>query len=271
MFKSTRMLAEAGIMVGLSLALWYLNLGQLPQGGSISLQMLPLFVFSLRWGAGPGIVVGVAYGLLHSMQDMFVVHPLQYLLDYPIAFGLIGLSGLVRNLKITKTVSVLLAIIVLFGGIALQRYTVSNVQEINKQTAVLQEGMASGTATAGQIQEMKSQIADLNAKSRLFAVGGYVVLISSLLAFVAILYGTWKRTYSTPVEFAVLIGGLGRFVSHLLSGYIFFGQYVPQGMNPWVYSMVYNFLVVAPSTLLSLAVILMIWPSLEKASHANVN
>jgi len=35
MFKNTRMLAEAGIMVGLALALWYFNVGQLPQGGSI--------------------------------------------------------------------------------------------------------------------------------------------------------------------------------------------------------------------------------------------
>jgi len=68
-------------------------------------------------GAGPGIVVGMAYGFLHSLQDMFVIHPLQYLLDYPIAFGLIGLAGLVKNLRVNRVVSILLAIAILVSGV----------------------------------------------------------------------------------------------------------------------------------------------------------
>ena len=27
---------------------------------------------------------------------------------------------------------------------------------------------------------------------------------------------------------------------HLLSGAIFFGEYAPEGMNPWIYSAIYN-------------------------------
>jgi thiamine transporter ThiT len=267
MFKNTRMLAEAGIMVGLALALWYLNLGQLPQGGSISLQMLPLLVFALRWGAGPGIVVGVAYGFLHSLQDMFVVHPLQYLLDYPIAFGLVGLAGLVKNWHVGRIVSIILAVAILLGGVGLYTYTMQNTADLKLQVNKLEQEKA--TATPGTLPDLESQISDLKSKAQLFPVGGYVVLISSIIAFAAILYGSWKRTYATPVELGVLIGGCGRFVAHLLSGYFFFGYYAPEGMNPWFYSMVYNFLVVVPSTLLSLAVILMIWPSLEKASNVH--
>ncbi len=267
MFKNTRMLAEAGIMVGLAMALWYLNIGQLPQGGSISLQMLPLLVFALRWGAGPGVVVGVAYGFLHSLQDMFMVHPLQYLLDYPIAFGLIGLAGLVKNVRINRVVSVLLAVAILVGGILVFHYTMTSTAEVKAQVTQLEEQLA--VATPDEASELGEELKDLKSKAQLFPVGGYVVLASSILAFLAILYGSWRRTYTTPVELGVLLGGAGRFVGHLLSGYIFFGQYAPEGMNPWVYSLIYNFLVVAPSTLLALAVILIVWPPLEKAANVN--
>nr|MCR5025247.1 energy-coupled thiamine transporter ThiT [Lachnospiraceae bacterium] len=36
------------------------------------------------------------------------------------------------------------------------------------------------------------------------------------------------------------LGVLGRFVFSFLSGYIFFGDYAPEGMNPAVYSFLYN-------------------------------
>lgn len=267
MFKNTRMLAEAGIMVGLALALWYFNVGQLPQGGSISLQMLPLLVFALRWGAGPGIVVGMAYGFLHSLQDMFVIHPLQYLLDYPIAFGLIGLAGLVKNLRVNRVVSILLAIAILVSGVIIFHYTMVSTAEVKTQIAQLEQQLL--VASPDEKPQLEEELQDLKSKAQFFPVGGYVVLASSVIAFLAIGYGSWKRTYATPVELGALLGGAGRFLSHFLSGYVFFSQYAPEGMNPWVYSLIVNFLVVAPSTLLALVVILIIWPPLEKATNVN--
>lgn len=38
----------------------------------------------------------------------------------------------------------------------------------------------------------------------------------------------------------ILIAVLGRFCMHVLSGAIFFGDYAPEGMNPWIYSAGYN-------------------------------
>ena len=38
----------------------------------------------------------------------------------------------------------------------------------------------------------------------------------------------------------VVIGIFGRFVSHLLSGVIFFAEWTPEGMSPIVYSAIYN-------------------------------
>lgn len=63
-------------------------------GGTVSLNMLPIFVLALRRGLGPGMVAGALYGLVDVLVDPFVVHPAQFLLDYPVAYGLVGLSGL---------------------------------------------------------------------------------------------------------------------------------------------------------------------------------
>ena len=55
---------------------------------------------------------------------------------------------------------------------------------------------------------------------------------------------------------AVLTGGLGRFISHFLSGVIFFAQYAPEGQSPWIYSAIYNISYLLPSLLLSYIIII---------------
>ena len=47
-----------------------------------------------------GLLVGVIYGLLQAVQDPFIVHPAQFLLDYPIAFSAIAISGLLTDLNV---------------------------------------------------------------------------------------------------------------------------------------------------------------------------
>ena len=48
--QTIRMLCEGALMVALALVLGLLKPFELPQGGSISLEMLPLFIFIARWG-----------------------------------------------------------------------------------------------------------------------------------------------------------------------------------------------------------------------------
>lgn len=93
--KTTRMLAEGGIFIALALILGLIKLFELPQGGSISLEMLPLFLFCLRWGMSPGFVCCTAFGIL----QVFVQGAVSYgwvsiLLDYVVAFAFIALTGL---------------------------------------------------------------------------------------------------------------------------------------------------------------------------------
>jgi thiamine transporter len=110
-FRETRVLTEAAIAVALSFVLGLFVLFKMPFGGSVSLEMIPLILLSLRQGWKVGVVAGAAYGILDLALDPFVVHPLQLLLDYPLAFGVLGLAGLfkptVRGAVIGATVAVL--------------------------------------------------------------------------------------------------------------------------------------------------------------------
>lgn len=95
--QKVRILVETGVMLGLAFVLSYFRVGQMPQGGSVSLQMIPIFVVALRWGFKAGTLAGIAFGFLKIIGPGFWPgHWAQILLDYPIAFGLIGVAGLLR-------------------------------------------------------------------------------------------------------------------------------------------------------------------------------
>lgn len=93
-----KILAEMASSVALSGALSLVVVFYLPQGGSITLaSMVPVLLFSLRRGPKLGIVAGVLLGLIVLIEMPFVVHPAQLLLDYPLAFGALGLAGIFRS------------------------------------------------------------------------------------------------------------------------------------------------------------------------------
>lgn len=88
-----RIIAEVGLTVALSAVLGLIGLWQMPQGGSLSFTMLPIFVLALLRGPRAGIAAGVLYGLVDLVLEPYAYHPVQVLLDYPIAYGLCGLAG----------------------------------------------------------------------------------------------------------------------------------------------------------------------------------
>lgn len=100
--SESRALSFAGVSVALSFALSYVKLFSLPQGGSITLaSMLPLIIYSYVFGARKGIFAGVVYGLLQCVQSPQIYQPMQVLLDYPVAFGAIGVAGIAKNIRFT--------------------------------------------------------------------------------------------------------------------------------------------------------------------------
>lgn len=96
---TTRMIANAALCIALAFILSYVKLYEMPQGGSVTLaSMLPIFMFAYAYGVAPGMAVGFAYGLLQFVQGGWFVHPMQFLLDYPLAFAMLGLAGIARKL-----------------------------------------------------------------------------------------------------------------------------------------------------------------------------
>jgi thiamine transporter len=141
MTNQTRILAESMVCVALSAALYFITIFSMPQGGRVTAgSMIPIFWLALRRGAKVGVTAGIVFGLIVLIVEPFIFHPVQVLLDYPIAFGLLGLAGFFRKIPLL----------------------------------------------------------------------------------------------------GVVVGMFGRFIAHFISGIIFFASFVPEGMNPALYSVIYN-------------------------------
>lgn len=89
----TRKLTEIAISIALSCVFHFLRLWQMPQGGSISLEMVPILFIAFRRGAKSGITSGAIYGLISIIFDGIIYHPLSIFLDYFFAFGVLGIAG----------------------------------------------------------------------------------------------------------------------------------------------------------------------------------
>lgn len=92
---NTWMLAEAGIVIALFLILKQVKVFEMPMGGSITAgAMVPLLVFSFRWGGLRGVFVCAVAGIMDFiLGTKYTFHPVSLLFDYPVAYGLIGLAG----------------------------------------------------------------------------------------------------------------------------------------------------------------------------------
>ena len=156
-FFSTKILAEIIVLVSLAGALSLISHSffSLPQGGSINVGMVPIFWLALRRGWKIGVFGGAVFGVVDLAVEPFVVHPIQLILDYPLAFAFLGLAGF------------------------FQKYPV----------------------------------------------------------------------------IGVIVGVTGRFVSHFVSGIVYFADYAPAGMSPVVYSAIYNGTYLIPSMIICAVVI----------------
>lgn len=107
--RNTKVLVEAAIMIAMAVVLEVIFkvIPGMPFGGGLSLSMLPLIVLAWRRGVLPGMVAGAIFGMLNLYIDggtpvafgvtaqAFVVI---VIMDYFLAFGLIGLSAFVKKL-----------------------------------------------------------------------------------------------------------------------------------------------------------------------------
>jgi len=98
--ERTKIITEAVSVMGLTFILKDIlpSIYELPQGGSVTIAgMVPLLWFALRRGVGWGTFAGFVYGLVHLSLGGRIYDPIQALLDYPLAFGALGLAGLFKK------------------------------------------------------------------------------------------------------------------------------------------------------------------------------
>lgn len=93
-------LAFCAMAIALGTVLSNIKVFSFPTGGSITLlSMLIICLPGYFFGLGAGILTGIAYGVLQLMIDPYVLYPAQLVVDYFLAFGALGLSGLFCNKK----------------------------------------------------------------------------------------------------------------------------------------------------------------------------
>lgn len=164
-----RIMLEMAMMAALAVVFSQIKILEMPQGGSVSLVMVPIALIAVRRGLAAGLITGTIVGFLQLMLGSTLVSPVQVVLDYPLAFAALGLSGLFR-----------------LSG-----------REGKKQRLI----------------------------------------------------GLWS---------SLLIGVLGRFVCHFISGIVWFGYYAPEGTPVAWYSFVYNITYLVPEMLIAGAVLTVI-------------
>ncbi|MBR5157285.1 MAG: energy-coupled thiamine transporter ThiT [Clostridia bacterium] len=95
--KKTRQITEIAMAVALAVVCSFIKVWEMPQGGSIALTMIPVLLISFRCGALSGIVAGALYGTISAMLSGVIYHPMSILLDYVLAFGLLGVAGFFKK------------------------------------------------------------------------------------------------------------------------------------------------------------------------------
>jgi thiamine transporter len=102
--QRVKILAEATIFIALTIVLKDVlpPIYHMPQGGSVTIAgLVPLLWFALRRGVKYGVFAGFVYGLIHVfLPGSYIIHPVQGLLDYPLAFAALGLAGVFKKIPI---------------------------------------------------------------------------------------------------------------------------------------------------------------------------
>ncbi len=97
---TVKQLVFCAMAIALGTVLSNIKLFEFPNGGSITLlSMLVICLPGYFFGLGAGLLTGVAYGVLQLLIDPYVLYPMQLVVDYLLAFGALGLSGLFTNAK----------------------------------------------------------------------------------------------------------------------------------------------------------------------------
>lgn len=96
----TKRLVFSAVAMALAYVTSFIKLADLPMGGSVTLlSMFFICLVGYWYGLGTGLLAAVAYGCLQLVTDPYIISIPQMLMDYILAFGALGLSGLFSEKK----------------------------------------------------------------------------------------------------------------------------------------------------------------------------
>lgn len=97
---TAKQMAFCAVSIAMGTVLSNVKLFDPPFGGSVTLLSMLFICLPGYWfGPGAGLMTGIAHGILQLTIEPYVIHPVQLLTDYPLAFGALGLSGLFTDKK----------------------------------------------------------------------------------------------------------------------------------------------------------------------------
>lgn len=70
---------------------------RMPNGGSVSLAMLPIFILAYMLGPVYGVIGGFAYSVVNFFFDGYAFHWVSLVFDYFVAFSCLGLCGFFKK------------------------------------------------------------------------------------------------------------------------------------------------------------------------------
>ncbi len=97
---TAKQLTFSAMAIALAMVTSMLKLWDMPMGGSVTLfSMLFIALIGNWYGLTTGLITGLAYGLLQLVIDPYILSIPQLVLDYFLAFGALGLSGIFSKSK----------------------------------------------------------------------------------------------------------------------------------------------------------------------------
>ncbi len=102
----TRALTEGAVLIALAEILSFLPLYKFPDGGAVDLAMLPIILYCVRWGFGPGMIVSCSHALLQTLFEGGIAIGWQSIIgDFLLAYAVLGIAGLFRGKFIPATIA----------------------------------------------------------------------------------------------------------------------------------------------------------------------
>ena len=96
----TREIAFSAVAIALATVTSMIKLIHMPMGGSVTLfSMFFITLIGYWYGLGAGLATASAYGLLQLILGPYIVNLPQLIVDYVLAFGALGLSGIFSGKK----------------------------------------------------------------------------------------------------------------------------------------------------------------------------